>query len=47
MYTRCDLKLGYTEDAKMKDVKMYGEAVGSLIYLMTCTRPDLSFVVTR
>lgn len=46
--TPCDLKLQYTEDAlKMTDTKMYREAVGSLIYLATCSRPDLSFVVSR
>ena len=27
--------------------KLYQEIVGSLIYIMTCTRPDLSFVVTK
>ena len=30
----------------MKNVK-YREVVGSLIYLMTCTRPDISWTVTR
>ena len=30
-----------------KKVRTYREIVGSLIYAMTCTRPDLAFVVTR
>ena len=29
------------------DSKLYQEIVGSLIYLMTCTRPDITFVVTK
>lgn len=29
------------------DVKMYREVVGSLIYIMTCTRPDLCWIVSR
>lgn len=46
--TPCEQKLEYSDDAvKMSDVRTYREAVGSLIYLSTCTRPDLSFVVSR
>lgn len=46
--TPCELKLAYTDDAeKMTDVRKYREAVGSLIYLSVCTRPDLSFVVSK
>lgn len=46
--TPCEAKLDYTENAeKMTNTKKYREAVGSLIYLSTCTRPDLSFVVSK
>ena len=35
------------ESAGEADAKLYREIVGGLIYAMTCTRPDLSFVVTK
>ena len=46
--TPCDQKPDYTENAvKMDAVRMYRETVGSLKYMTTCTRPDLSFVVSK
>ena len=46
--TPCGQKLDYTDGAEiMSDARKYTEVVGSLIYLTTCTRPDLSFVVSK
>lgn len=45
--THLDQKIHYTDSADMMiDVRKYGEAVGSLIYLAVCS-PDLSFVVSK
>ena len=35
-----------TNGSEYKNTSLYREIVGSLIYLMTCTRPDLCYVVT-
>ena len=49
--TPCELKLSaYTDeidDECPEDERTYREIVGSLVYAMTCTRPDLSWVVTK
>ncbi|XP_066954374.1 uncharacterized protein [Macrobrachium rosenbergii] len=46
----CDLsvnKLISSDSKELANPKLYREIVGSLIYIMTGTRPDLSYVVTK
>jgi hypothetical protein len=46
----CDLSVAkiISRDSKeLCDTRLYREIVGSLIYVMTGTRPDLSYVVTK
>lgn len=46
--TPCESKLEYTDGAKkLEKPRVYRKAVGRLMYLETCTGPDLSFVVSK
>ena len=45
--TPCELKPSQSDDKTIIDEPGYRAAVGSLVYAMTCTRPDLSWVVTK
>ena len=40
-------KLTAPEDSEPVDKDLYQSAVGSLIYLSTCTRPDIAFAVSN
>ena len=46
--TPCELA-GYDveSEARKENSPIYREMVGTLIYAMTCTRPDLSWVVSK
>ncbi|GFR76714.1 retrovirus-related pol polyprotein from transposon tnt 1-94 [Elysia marginata] len=48
-YTPCAINLNkfLNEPAEKADARLHKEIVGSLIYIMTATRPDLCYVVTR
>ena len=48
-FTPCDVNLNKfcDEEADPADENLYKEIVGSLIYVMTATRPDLCYIVTR
>ena len=48
--TPCDqafVKLEFDDSCELADSKLYKEIVGSLIYVMSCTRPDITYVVTK
>ena len=46
----CDVhvnKFDFSESPLLDNSRIYREIVGSLIYIMTCSRPDLSYVITK
>ena len=47
--TPCEQNLSSYSEANVQidDNRRYRQMVGSLIYAMTCARPDLAFVVTK
>ena len=45
--TPCEQKLNLDGDEELSDSRRYREVIGSLIYVMTCTRPDLSWIVSK
>lgn len=45
--TPCEQKLNFDEEGEVVDATGYREMIGSLIYIMTSTRPDLSWVVSK
>ena len=47
--TPCEIgvnRIRYDDSTELANSKLYREIVGSLIYIMTGTRPDLSYIVT-
>jgi hypothetical protein len=45
--TPCEMKLEFTEENNHSKQHNYREMIGSLIYLMTVTRPDLCYIVSK
>jgi hypothetical protein len=45
--TACEQRFEGMRDSEQVDPRTYREIVGSLIYLMTRTRPDISWVVSK
>ena len=45
--TPSEQKLVFSDEAKPFDSNLYRQAIGSLIYLMVCTRPDISYIVSK
>ena len=45
--TPCEQKLTFSQEAKAFDPTKYREAIGSLVYLSTCTRSDISWIVNK
>jgi hypothetical protein len=46
----CDMSvnsIGPDSSKELDDPKLFREIVGSLIYIMTCTRPDICYAVTK
>lgn len=39
--------MSHNDSQELEDPKIYKEIIGSLIYLMTCTRPDLCYSVSK
>ena len=45
--TPCELKIDLSINSDPVDSRKYREIIGSLIYLMTCTRPELRYAVGK
>ena len=45
--TPCEIKMDLRNNSDPVDSRNYCEIIGSLIYLKTCTRPDLSYAVGK